>query len=103
MTKHPEWAYNPGMHERQARDISLSEGIGMDFFHVGVNAETGEYDYEDYFFVNAARQAGFKAFILPWIKTTHSGVYEFHCNVPAMVKLNQAGKEAAIKQLKEVA
>jgi hypothetical protein len=90
MERHPDWVYRPSQRENEFRDVSLSSGISVDFFHVGVNRETGEYDSEDYFFVAAARGAGFEAFMLPWITTTHTGSYDFHCNVPAFVKLKEA-------------
>jgi hypothetical protein len=103
MKKHPEWAYFPGPHERMFRDVSVSDGISFDFFHLGVNQKTGEYDAEDYFFVNAAREAGFQCFILPWIKTTHTGAYDFNCNVPAFIKLKKETAEAhSVPPVKEV-
>jgi hypothetical protein len=92
MEKHPEWAYRPVLSEIQARDMSFSNGMAFDFFHAGLNRETGQYDGEDYAFVRAAREAGFSAYMLPWITTTHTGPYDFHCNIPAFTKLT---KEAA--------
>jgi hypothetical protein len=92
LDRHPDWAYFPGQYEKQTRDVSVSGGIAIDFFHVGIDRATGEYMAEDYFFVSEARKAGFETFILPWIKTTHTGQYDFQCNVPAHIALR---KEAA--------
>jgi hypothetical protein len=85
MEKHPEWSYRPDA-EKRLRNIQSP--LVFNFFQACVN-KAGEYVGEDFFFVAAAREAGFQTYMLPWIETTHSGVYDFHSNVSAYAKLKE--------------
>jgi hypothetical protein len=95
MEQHPEWIYYPTLAEKNARDISVSHGIGVDFFHIGVNPETREYDSEDYSFVASARKAGYACYCLPGIRTVHSGNCDYICNVPSFLNLMAAAQRSS--------
>jgi len=58
-----------------------------DFFRVGINPETREYDSEDYWFCVDCKAIGFKVLMAPWMVTTHKGTYDFIADMPAVAKL----------------
>lgn len=64
-------------------DAASLPGRIHDFFKVGVNPETREYDSEDYWFIHDCLALGYKALLLPWVKTTHMGTYTFVGDMPA--------------------
>ena len=68
-------------------DPAALPGAIWDFFRVGVNPETREYDSEDYYFCTDSKAAGFKVWMAPWVKTSHKGTYEFLADLPAVAAL----------------
>lgn len=64
-------------------DPASNPGRIHDFFKVGVNPETREYDSEDYWFVHDCIALGYQALLCPWIKTTHMGTNTFVGDMPA--------------------
>jgi hypothetical protein len=64
-------------------DANSLPGRIHDFFKVGVNPETREYDSEDYWFIHDCIAMGYKALLCPWIKTTHMGTNTFVGDMPA--------------------
>jgi hypothetical protein len=64
-------------------DAASNPGRIHDFFKVGINPESREYDSEDYWFIHDCIALGYKALLLPWVKTTHVGTYTFHGDMPA--------------------
>lgn len=68
----------------EARHDAVSNpGRIHDFFKVGINPETREYDSEDYWFIHDCIALGYKALLVPWIKTTHMGTNTFMGDMPA--------------------
>jgi hypothetical protein len=64
-------------------DANALPGRIHDFFKVGVNEETREYDSEDYWFIHDCLAMGFQALLCPWVKTTHMGTTTFYGDMPA--------------------
>lgn len=70
----------------QARhDAASNPGRIHDFFKVGVNPETREYDSEDYWFIHDCIALGYQALLCPWVKTTHMGTNTFFGDMPAAI------------------
>lgn len=68
-------------------DASALPGPIHDFFHVGINPQTHVYDSEDYWFCVEAKSLGFKVMLLPWIRTTHMGSFQFVGDMRAVAAL----------------
>ena len=47
------------------------------FFDAGIDPASGRYLSEDYFFCHLWRAIGGKIFMCPWVRTTHTGPYDF--------------------------
>ncbi len=83
--------------ERFARDekrkFRLMQGekfsdreFGIDFFQIGINAETKYYDSEDYRFCLDARAMGFETWLLPFAVTSHTGPMDFWMDMAAQAQ-----------------
>ena len=68
-------------------DPNALPGPIHDFFKVGVNQETHEYDSEDYWFCVDSKALGGKVWMAPWIRTSHMGSYKFIADMPAVAAL----------------
>ena len=68
-------------------DSNSLPGPIHDFFKVGVNPETHQYDSEDYWFCVDAKAIGFKVWMAPWMRTSHMGTYKFIADMPAVAAL----------------
>lgn len=68
-------------------DGAALPGAIWDFFRVGVNPETREYDSEDYWFCVEAKAIGFKVWMAPWVRTSHMGSFKFIADMPAVAAL----------------
>lgn len=68
--------YSSRWYESKADPLS-NPGRIHDFFKVGINEETREYDSEDYWFIHDCIALGYEALLCPWVKTTHMGTYSF--------------------------
>ena len=64
-------------------DAASNPGRIHDFFKVGVNPETREYDSEDYWFCHDCIAMGYQVLIAPWVRTTHMGTNTFYGDMPA--------------------
>lgn len=64
-------------------DAASNPGRIHDFFKVGINAESREYDSEDYWFIHDCIALGYQALLVPWVKTTHMGTTTFYGDMPA--------------------
>lgn len=64
-------------------DPTGNPGPIHDFFRVGINPETREYDSEDYWFCTNAAAIGYKILMAPWVRTTHMGTHTFVGDMPA--------------------
>jgi hypothetical protein len=69
-------------------DPASNPGPIHDFFKVGVNPETREYDSEDYWFCKNCTDIGFKVWMCPWVKTTHMGTFVYHGDLPAALEFS---------------
>ena len=63
-------------------DPASNPGQVFDFFRVGVNPETREYDSEDYWFIHDCIALGYTAHLLPCVRTTHMGTFTFEGDMP---------------------
>lgn len=82
---YPELTFKPD-HNRSinfngSREISL-------FFDTEVDPDTKRYLSEDYFFCQKARKAGMKVHILPWMKLSHVGSYDYEGDIVAIAQMN---------------
>jgi hypothetical protein len=68
-------------------DPNALPGPIHDFFRVGVNPETHEYDSEDYWFCVDCKALGMKVWMAPWMRTSHMGTYTFVADMPAVAAL----------------
>jgi hypothetical protein len=66
-------------------DPSFLPGPIHDFFRVGINPDTREYDSEDYWFCMDCKAIGFKIWMCPWVRTTHMGAHVYQGDLPATV------------------
>ena len=84
---YPERRYDPdssgdGKKDASAR-VQEEEEEGPDgrtvwaFFDAGIDDRTGRYLSEDFYFCALWRAMGGTVWLCPWMKTTHSGVYDF--------------------------
>lgn len=85
--KYPNLRFRPD-HNRSinfngSREISL-------FFDTEVDPETKRYLSEDYFFCQKIRKIGMKVHILPWIKLSHVGSYDYEGDIVAIAQLNMS-------------
>ena len=71
-------------------DASALPGPIHDYFKVGINPETHEYDSEDYWFCVDSKAMGRKVYMAPWVKTSHMGTYKFIGDMSA-VAMSGAG------------
>lgn len=69
-------------------DEAVLPGKVHDFFRVGINPETREYDSEDYWFIHDCIAIGYQALLLFHVRTTHMGTYTYESDVPAAVALS---------------
>lgn len=67
-------------------DPTANPGPIHDFFKVGVNPESREYDSEDYWFCASSIAIGYKVLMLPWVRTTHMGSNTFVGDMPAALR-----------------
>jgi hypothetical protein len=68
-------------------DPGANPGPIHDFFRVGVNTETREYDSEDYWFCTNCAALGYKIWMMPWVRTTHMGTYTYVGDMPTTLRL----------------
>lgn len=80
-------AYPDRWYEARA-DASSNPGPIHDFFKVGINQESREYDSEDYWFCHDTIALGFKVWMCPWVKTTHMGTFIYHGDMPAALEFS---------------
>jgi hypothetical protein len=68
-------------------DPAALPGPTWNFFRVGIDQETREYDSEDYCFCKDCRKIGFKVWMCPWMRTSHQGTYTFLGDIQALGNL----------------
>jgi hypothetical protein len=80
-------AYPDRWYDSSRFDPAALPGRIQDFFQVGVNYESRDYDSEDYRFCIDARKLGMTVWVLPWMKTTHHGAFTFTGDLAKMAEL----------------
>jgi len=68
-------------------DPAALPGPIHDYFRCGITKETRKYDSEDYCFCNDCIDIGFDVWLIPWMKTTHMGTYQFVGDLPAVAAM----------------
>jgi hypothetical protein len=72
--RHPELLYRPDADER--RGYGLGEQVHA-LFQSMIEPETRHMLSDDYAFCRRARDAGFRVWLAPWVRTSHSGPATF--------------------------
>lgn len=72
--RHPELAYRPSRIDGLAGQV---EGEIAALFHPLIEDETRQLLSEDYAFCRRARDAGFRIWMAPWMRTSHTGPAKF--------------------------
>ena len=83
-TRYPDTAFRPDPAERQAH--GLGEQIHA-FFYPMIEPETQALLSDDYAFCRRVRDAGFRIWLAPWVKVTHSGPAIFQGSLPDLAQL----------------
>jgi len=79
-------AYPDRWYEPRGSDPNVIPGPIHDFFRVGINDDLHDYESEDYCFVQDCKKIGFKVWLCPWVRTTHSGTYLFTGDLTALAQ-----------------
>lgn len=80
-------AYPDRWYDSRGADKADLPGPVVDFFRVGINPDTRQYDSEDYWFCIDCRAIGFKVWMLPWVNTSHTGVYTWKGDMTAVAQM----------------
>lgn len=83
-TAHPDLAFHPDPAERQAHRLGEEAHA---FFSEMIDPETRALLSEDYAFCRRVRDAGFRIWLAPWVKVTHSGPAIFQGSLPDLAQL----------------
>lgn len=70
----PELAFRPDPAERDAHGVGEIEPA---FFHPMIESESQALLSDDYSFCRRVRDAGFRIWLAPWVRTTHAGPMVF--------------------------
>jgi len=84
---HPELGFRPSASERQAHGVGERATA---FFHPMIDPDSGDLLSEDYAFCARVRAAGFRIWLAPWVRTTHSGPMVFSGSLPDLARLSAA-------------
>jgi len=82
--RHPELAFRTDPGERAAHGVADSE---QSFFLPMIDPDSRELLSDDYAFCRRARDAGFRIWLAPWVRTTHSGPAIFQGSLPDLAQL----------------
>ncbi|MDZ3832628.1 MAG: glycosyltransferase [Sphingopyxis sp.] len=85
-------AFRPDPAERQAH------GAGEEahaFFQPTIDPDSRALLSEDYAFCRRARAAGFRIWLAPWVRTTHSGPMIFRGSLPDLAQLQAANSASS--------
>lgn len=80
----PDLVYRPDPAERETHGIGDLEPA---FFLPMIEEESKALLSDDYAFCSRVREAGFRIWLAPWIRTTHSGPAVFQGSLPDLVGL----------------
>jgi len=82
--RYPDIAFRPDPAERQAH--RLGEQVHA-FFYPMIDPETRSLLSDDYAFCRRSRDAGFRIWLAPWVKVTHSGPAIFQGSLSDVAQL----------------
>jgi hypothetical protein len=82
--KYPDIAFRPDPAEQQAHRLGERAHA---FFYPMIEPETQALLSDDYAFCRRVRDAGFRIWLAPWVKVTHSGPAIFHGSLPDLAQL----------------
>jgi len=68
-------------------DPAALPGPIHEFFRSGINPDTHEYESEDYCFCNDCKLLGFRVWLVPWMRTTHTGTHTYVGDMPVVAML----------------
>lgn len=85
--RHPELAYIP---DQLDRDSGLVADRIVGLFMGLIEPETGHVLGDDYAFCHRARAAGFRIWLAPWMRTTHTGPARFAGTLADLAALSAA-------------
>lgn len=80
-------AFRPDPAERQAHGLGDQAHA---FFYPLIDADSGGLLSDDYAFCRRVRDAGFRIWLAPWVRTTHSGPTVFHGSLADVAQLQAA-------------
>lgn len=93
----PEYRYTPDHvrteHFDGSRQITL-------YFQAEIDPVSNRYLSEDYFFCRKIEEVGGKVWLLPWVRTTHTGTYVFGGSLQALAAA-QVSPTADMNELKK--
>ncbi|WP_428683284.1 glycosyltransferase family 2 protein [Sphingopyxis sp.] len=81
---HPELAFRTDPGERKAHGV---DEIEPSLFLPMIDPDSRELLSDDYAFCRRVRDAGFRIWLAPWVRTTHSGPAIFHGSLPDLAEL----------------
>nr|WP_166946002.1 glycosyltransferase [Sphingopyxis panaciterrae] len=82
--RYPDIAFRTDPAERQAHRIGEQAHA---FFYPMIEPETRSLLSDDYAFCRRVREAGFRIWLAPWVKVTHSGPAIFHGSLSDVAQL----------------
>lgn len=82
--RHPELAFRTDSGERVAHGIGET---APSFFLPMIDPDSRELLSDDYAFCRRVRDAGFRIWLAPWVRTTHSGPAIFQGSLPDLAQL----------------
>lgn len=88
----PELVFRPDPAEREAHGIGELESA---CFSPMIEPGTQDLLSDDYAFCRRARDAGFRIWLAPWVKTTHSGPAIFQGSLPDLAQLFSTNPESS--------
>jgi len=89
---YPDIVFRPDAAERQAH--GLGEQVHA-FFYPMIEPETQALLSDDYAFCHRVRDAGFRIWLAPWVKVTHSGPAIFRGSLPDLAQLLAANSDSS--------
>lgn len=89
---YPDIAFRPDPAEQAAH--RLGERVHA-FFYPMIDAESGALLSDDYAFCRRVRDAGFRIWLAPWVRTTHAGPTIFRGSLPDLAQLLAANSASS--------
>lgn len=90
--RHEELGFRPDPGERAAHGLREVE---CSFFLPMIDPDSRELLSDDYAFCRRVRDAGFRIWLAPWVRTTHSGPAIFQGSLPDLAPLFSSGSSSS--------